>query len=74
MSSSETIRNSILCEHTIRVAKHDHSKQNDTLRGYCSAERSKDTLTELNRYRYKTLVNALKLGFMKKLLANELME
>ena len=74
MSSDDTIRNSILCEHTINVAQHDHSKQNDILRGYRSAMRSTSSLTEFNRCRYKTLVNALKLRFMKKLLPNDLSE
>jgi hypothetical protein len=74
MASGDTIRNSILCEHTIKVAQHDHSKLNDTLRGYRPAARSKRTLTEFNRCRHKILVNALKLRFMKKLIPNDLAE
>jgi hypothetical protein len=71
MASGDTIRNSILCEHTIKVAQHDHSKLNDTLGGYRRTVSSKRTLAELNRCRRKILASALNLGFLKKLLAKD---
>ena len=74
MSAGNTTRISILSEHTIKVAQHDHSKQNDTLSGNRHAGRFKQTLADFNRCRCKTLVNALKLRFKAKLLPKDVSE
>ncbi len=74
MAYGDTLRKSILCEHTLNVAQHDHSKQNDTIRGARKAVQSKHTVTDFSRCRRRTLTNALKLRFMSKLLPNDLSE
>ena len=74
MGFGDTIRRSILCEHTKTVAQHDHSRQNDTLKGYQRANRSKDTLADFNNCRRKTLAKVLKMWFMAKILPSDLTE
>ena len=64
MAFDNQVRNSILCEHTIKVAQHDHSRQNDTLRNYRLAVRSKNSLTDFNRCRRAILDGRLKLRMM----------
>ena len=51
MAFDSQISNNILCEHTIKVAQHDHSRQNDTLKNYRRAARSKSSLTDFSRCR-----------------------
>jgi hypothetical protein len=74
MGFGDTIRKSILCEHTKTVAQHDNSRQNDTLKGYQRADRSKNTLADFDNCRRKTLSKALKLWFMARILPSDLAE
>jgi hypothetical protein len=64
MAFDNQIRNSILCEHTKKVAQHDHSRQNDTLKNYRRAVRSKNSLTNFSRCRQVNLDGRLKLRLM----------
>ena len=74
MAFGDTIRKSILCEHTKTVAQHDNSRQNDTLQGYRRAVGSNHTLADFNHCRRKTLSKVLKLWFMTKILPSDLAE
>ena len=74
MGFGDTIRKTILCEHTKAVAQHDHLRQNDTLKRYRRADRSKHSLADFDHCRRKTLAKVVKLWFMAKILPSDLAE